>query len=284
MTGYQLIAAVIAFIACFLAIGRVWQVDPLQRRQSRQAYQRYGGLSGQQLGLKGPRLRQWLGAAGFYGKNAPMIYTATVISAAMLGATSGALASIWAGLDIFGVISLSLAGGFLAAKFPSAYIGAKWVNRSDEIADAMPLMLDMLDVCATAGLSVDDSWGAVERQIHGISPALNEEMQLVKLEVRLGKPREMALREMAERSGVGDAAVLASMLTQSERFGSGLADTFRAQSDSMRQDYNRSMEERAHLAGMKTILPVTLLMLPAMLLVTVFPLMIVLLRAFFTEI
>lgn len=284
MTGYQLIAAVIAFIACFLAIGRVWQVDPLQRRQSRQAYQRYGGLSGQQLGLKGPRLRQWLGAAGFYGKNAPMIYTATVISAAMLGATSGALASIWAGLDIFGVISLSLAGGFLAAKFPSAYIGVKWVNRSDEIADAMPLMLDMLDVCATAGLSVDDSWGAVERQIHGISPALNEEMQLVKLEVRLGKPRETALREMAERSGVGDAAVLASMLTQSERFGSGLADTFRAQSDSMRQDYNRSMEERAHLAGMKTILPVTLLMLPAMLLVTVFPLMIVLLRAFFTEI
>ena len=284
MTGYQLIAAVIAFIACFLAIGRVWQVDPLQRRQLRQAYQRYGGLSGQQLGLKGPRLRQWLGAAGFYGKNAPMIYTATVISAAMLGATSGALASIWAGLDIFGLISLSLAGGFLASKFPSSYIGGKWVNRSDEIADAMPLMLDMLDVCATAGLSVDDSWGAVERQISGISPALNEEMQLVKLEVRLGKPRETALREMAERSGVGDAAVLASMLTQSERFGSGLADTFRAQSDSMRQDYNRSMEERAHLAGMKTILPVTLLMLPAMLLVTVFPLVIVLLRAFFTEI
>ncbi len=284
MTGYQLIAAFVAFIACFLAIGRVWQVDPLQRRQLRQAYQRYGGLSGQQLGLKGPRLRQWLGAAGFYGKNAPMIYTATVISAAMLGATSGALASIWAGLDIFGLISLSLAGGFLASKFPSSYIGGKWVNRSDEIADAMPLMLDMLDVCATAGLSVDDSWGAVERQISGISPALNEEMQLVKLEVRLGKPRETALREMAERSGVGDAAVLASMLTQSERFGSGLADTFRAQSDSMRQDYNRSMEERAHLAGMKTILPVTLLMLPAMLLVTVFPLVIVLLRAFFTEI
>ena len=284
MTGYQLIAAVIAFIACFLAIGRVWQVDPLQRRQLRQAYQRYGGLSGQQLGLKGPRLRQWLGAAGFYGKNAPMIYTATVISAAMLGATSGALASTWAGLDIFGLVSLSLAGGFLASKFPSSYIGAKWVNRSDEIADAMPLMLDMLDVCATAGLSVDDSWGAVERQISAISPALCEEMQLVKLEVRLGKPRETALREMAERSGVGDAAVLASMLTQSERFGSGLADTFRAQSDSMRQDYNRSMEERAHLAGMKTILPVTLLMLPAMLLVTVFPLVIVLLRAFFTEI
>ena len=284
MTGYQLIAAVIAFIACFLAIGRVWQVDPLQRRQLRQAYQRYGGLSGQQLGLKGPRLRQWLGASGFYGKNAPMIYTATVISAAMIGATSGALASIWAGLDIFGLIALSLAGGFLASKFPSSYIGGKWVNRSDEIADAMPLMLDMLDVCATAGLSVDDSWGAVERQMSGISPALSEEMQLVKLEVRLGKPRETALREMAERSGVGDAAVLASMLTQSERFGSGLADTFRAQSDSMRQDYNRSMEERAHLAGMKTILPVTLLMLPAMLLVTVFPLVIVLLRAFFTEI
>jgi tight adherence protein C len=158
------------------------------------------------------------------------------------------------------------------------------VSRSNEIADAMPLMLDMLDVCATAGLSVDESWGAVGRQMPGISPALCEEMQLVSLEVRLGKSLELALREMAERIGVGDAAVLASMLIQSERFGSGLADTFRAQSDSMRQDYNRSMEERAHMAGMKTILPVTLLMLPAMLLVTLFPLVIVLLRAFSTEI
>jgi tight adherence protein C len=284
MNGYQLIAAVIAFIACYLAIGRIWQVDPLERRQLRQTFQRYGGLSGQQLGLKGPRLRQWLGAAGFLSPNAPMYYAAIVISMVLVGATFGMLAATWAGLDIFGLIALGLAGGFMASKVPSSYIGNKWVTRSDEIADAMPLMLDMLDVCATAGLSVDDSWSAVERQMPGISPALSEEMQLVKLEVRLGKSRELALREMAERSGVGDAAVLASMLTQSERFGAGLADTFRAQSDSMRQDYNRSMEERAHLAGMKTILPVTLLMLPAMLLVTVFPLVIVLLRAFFTEI
>ncbi len=80
MTGYQLIAAVIAFIACYLAIGRIWQVDPLERRQLRQTFQWYGGLSGQQLGLKGPRLRQWLGAAGFLNPNAPMYYAAIVIS------------------------------------------------------------------------------------------------------------------------------------------------------------------------------------------------------------
>ncbi len=278
MTGYQLIAAFVAFIACFLAIGRVWQVDPLQRRQLRQAYQRYGGLSGQQLGLKGPRLRQWLGAAGFYGKNAPMIYTATVISAAMLGATSGALASIWAGLDIFGLISLSLAGGFLASKFPSSYIGGKWVNRSDEIADAMPLMLDMLEVCSNSGMSLDDSWGTVRGQIQIICPALAEEMELVELEVRLGQNRVVALQSLAERTGVGDAAALASLLEQSERLGSGLAETFRGQASAMRQDYELSLEENAHRMAVTAILPVVLLMAPAFFVVTVLPMGIVIVR------
>ena len=127
-----------------------------------------------------------------------MIYTATVISAAMLGATSGALASTWAGAGHLWIGLTESGRRFFSPRSSRVLISAQsGSTEGDEIADAMPLMLDMLDVCATAGLSVDDSWGGRRAtDFRNQSQRLCEEMQLVKLEVRLGKPRETALREM----------------------------------------------------------------------------------------
>ena len=280
----QLLAGFIAFIACFLAIGSVWNTDASRRRKVSSRLTRFGGVGGEQLGLSGPRLKQWLASAGFFGVNAAIYYMAVLVSLAFIGGMLGLIAARWIGLDIYLTITFGCVGALLFSKIPFGYINSKWQRRRQEVGDAMPLMLDMLDVTTSAGHSVDDAWDAVQAQMLGVSPALSEEMQLVALEIRLGESREHALTEMAERTGVGDAAALASMLTQSERFGSGLSETFRAQAESMRQDYARTMEERAHQSSIKTILPITLLMLPALLLVTIFPFMIVILRAFFREI
>ncbi|MAJ46303.1 MAG: hypothetical protein CBC35_03190 [Planctomycetes bacterium TMED75] len=280
----QLLAAFIAFIACFLAIGAVWNTDSSKRRKTASGINRFGGVGGEQLGLSGPRIKQWLASAGYFGANAAVYYMTFLASMAFIGAIVGLMAARWIELDTFASIAFGAAGGLLFSKIPYIYINSKWQSRRSEVGDAMPLMLDMLDVTTAAGHSVDDAWDSVQRQMLGVSPALSEEMQLVSLEIRLGESRERALKEMAERTGVGDAAALASLLTQSERFGSGLSETFRAQAESMRQDYARTMEERAHQSSIKTILPITLLMLPALLLVTIFPFMVVVLRAFFTEI
>ena len=280
----QFIAGVIAFVACFLAIGSVWNTDSSRRRKTSSGMNRFGGTGGEQLGLAGPRLKQWLASAGFFGANASAYYMAILVSLAFVGGTLGLVAARWIGLDIYLSIAFCGSGALLFARIPFGYINSRWQRRRQEVGDAMPLMLDMLDVTTSAGHSVDDAWDAVQSQMLGVSPALSEEMQLVALEIKLGRTREHALTEMAERTGVGDAAALASMLTQSERFGSGLSETFRAQAESMRQDYARTMEERAHQSSIKTILPITMLMLPALLLVTIFPFMVVILRAFFREI
>ena len=280
----QLLAAFIAFIACFLAIGAVWNTDSSKRRKVASGISRFGGVGGEQLGLSGPRIKQWLASAGYFGTNAAVYYMTFLTSMAFIGAIVGLIAARWIGLDTLASVVFGAAGGLLFSKVPYTYINSRWQSRRQEVGDAMPLMLDMLDVTTAAGHSVDDAWDSVQRQMLGVSPALSEEMQLVSLEIRLGESRERALKEMAERTGVGDAAALASLLTQSERFGSGLSETFRAQAESMRQDYARTMEERAHQSSIKTILPITLLMLPALLLVTIFPFMVVVLRAFFTEI
>ena len=276
----QLLAALIAFGACILAFSAVWNTDPARRRADGSIGRRFVNSSGAGLGLAGPKLKQWLASAGFFEANAAIHYTAITVAAAFAGGILGVLAASWVQLGAFGIVAFAAAGAFLLSRFPQLVVDSRWQARRSEVGDAMPLMLDMMHVSTSAGQSVDEAWDSVLEQMQGVSPALAEEMQLVSLEVRLGESRERALTEMAERTGVGDAAALASMLSQSERFGAGLSDTFRSQAESMRQDYVRGMEERAHQSSIKALLPISLLMLPAMLLVSVVPFIIVTLRAF----
>ena len=278
----QVLAAVIAFAACLIAVVVVSKVDPSRRRKVILGKGRE--LTDDMLGLEGPRLKQWLAAAGFFHPQAALFYTAASISAALIGGALGGLAALWVELPPLGVLFLAFAGAFLVSRIPSIHINRQWERRSRQIADSLPLMFDMMEVCSQSGNSLDEAWSSVQSQMQGVCPALAEEMELVELEYKLGRAREHALRSMAERTGVGDLAALASMLAQSERFGTGLAETFRAQATSMRQDYARALEEQAYRSTLLAVLPVVVLMLPAMLLVTIIPLGIVIVRAFDTEI
>ena len=242
MNELQWLAAFIAFVACFLAVGFLWNTDASRRRKVRSSR---SGLTDQLLGLQGPSLKQWLAAAGFFSSNASIVYSMAVILAAFVGGLVGIVAASWIEVGTFGILAIALGIAFLFSRVPGAWINARWRRRSREIGHAMPLMLDMMDVCTTAGLSVDDAWESVERQMEGVSPSLAEEMELVAFEVQLGRTREKALNSMAERTGVGDFAALASMLGQSERFGTGLSETFQAQGAAIRQDYVRALEEDA---------------------------------------
>lgn len=281
MNELQWIAAFIAFFASVLAIGALWNTDDSRRRKVRSSR---SGLTDELLGLQGPSLKQWLAAAGYFNASASTIYSMSVIVAAFLGGLLGIMAASWIELGMFGVVSMAAGSAFIVSRFPGAYINSKWRARSREIGHAMPLMLDMMDVCTSAGLSVDDAWESVEQQMEGVSPSLAEEMELVAFEVRLGRSRELALNGMAERTGVGDFAALASMLGQSERFGTGLSETFQAQGAAIRQDYVRTLEEEAHKASAKTVLPLVLLMLPALILVTSVPMIVVIIRGVLAEV
>ena len=276
-SNVSILAAVVAFGACFLAVAVVTRVDPHRRRQSGT---RGSGLFGLNdlSSVKGPRMKQWLASAGYFGKDAALVYAAVSAGFALLGGILGGIAGSWAELGTIGILTFACAGIFLFARLPGSYINRRWAERSALIGRSFPLMLDMLEVCANSGMSIDESWSTVRGQINDVCPPLAEEMELVELEVRLGQSRIDALNSLAERTGVGDASALATLLEQSERLGSGLSETFRGHAQAMRQDYALSLEENAHRMSVTAILPVALLMAPAFFLVTVLPMGIVIVR------
>ena len=281
MNDLQWIAAFIAFVACVIAIGALWNTDASRRRKIRTTR---SGLTDELLGVQGPSIKQWLAAAGFFDSNAAIIYTMCTIVAVFVGGMLGVLAAAWIELGMYGLLAMAAGTAFVFSRVPGAFINSRWRRRSGEIGHAMPLMLDMMDVCTSSGLSVDDAWENVQQQMEGVSPSIAEEMELVAFEVQLGRSREVALNRMAERTGVGDFAALATMLGQSERFGTGLSDTFQAQGAAIRQDYVRVQEEEAHKASAKVVLPLVLLMLPALILVTTIPMIVVILRGVLAEV
>jgi tight adherence protein C len=271
----QLLAAVVAFVACMIVLSSLRRADASRRRGVRRLVeaQEVAHIMGD---AEGPQIRQWLLSAGFYGENAVVLYFACTIAASLLGGLFAAAGAGWADVGPLGVILFATAGAFIGSRVLPTWIDSRWSQRARRIREGFPLMLDMLDVCTTAGMAVDEAWQAVERQLYGVNNELSDEMAIVAVEVRLGIEREIALRHMAERSGVGDAAALASMLVQSERFGSGMAETFRSQAKAMREEHARALEERVHRSSATAVLPVAVLMLPAFLLVTVAPMAVLL--------
>ena len=106
-------------------------------------------------------------------------------------------------------------------------------------------MLDMLVVCVEAGLGLNQALVRVADEIDHVSRVMSEQLALVNLEMRAGTPRDEALKNLAERTGLADMKSLVSMLVQTDRFGTSVADALRVHSDTMRTKRRQRAEEAA---------------------------------------
>ena len=97
--------------------------------------------------------------------------------------------------------------------------------------------------------------------------------------MRLGVDRDIAIRKMGDRTGVSGFSSLAAMLSQSERFGTGVAETFMIHADALRYEELQSMEERAYIASIKVLIPIAVFLLPAVLLILGGPMLILVIRS-----
>lgn len=273
-----ILAALIGFVATLLAISAFRRTDARTRRKIPASSNRSNFLNYNLAMIKGPSQKQWLASAGFFSHDASKIYAAVTIGAVFVGGCLGGIAGRWADLGSMGIFALAFAGAFVFSRIPASLINARWSNRSRQVAGAFPLMLDMLEVCTRAGQSLDESWAKVRLQLLQINPVLSEEMELVELEVRLGQDRTVALRSLAERTGVPDIAALATLLDHSNRFGAGLSETFRGQSDAMSKDRSLALEENVHTLELTATFSMVVLMLPAIFLIAVIPLGIIIVR------
>ncbi len=134
-------------------------------------------------------------------------------------------------------------------------------------------------VCVEAGLGLNQAIVRVAEEMRHISVAMAEELAMVNLEIRAGQPRDEALRNLGERTGLEDIRSLVGMLIQTERFGTSIAQALRVHSDTLRVKRRQRAEETAAKMSVKMLFPLVLCIMPALLILVMGPAILQIIRA-----
>ena len=225
-------------------------------------------------------VRQFLTQAGYPDPSAVSVYWAARVTLA-------------AGLPAAGILLLPIVGAsptqvmlgvfwFMALGWvgPTFYVRSRLKARQKEVQLALPDMLDMLVVCVEAGLGLNQALVRVSEEIDHVSPIMSEQLALINLEMRAGTPRDEALKNFAERTGLADIRSLVSMLIQTDRFGTSVANALRVHSETMRTKRRQRAEEAAAKTTIKLVFPLVLFVFPAMFVVVLGPSALAIFRTF----
>ena len=165
-------------------------------------------------------------------------------------------------------IGLSLGGGLFGFYLPTLLLGSKIRRRQGVIIKAMPDALDLLTVCVEAGLGFDQAMSQVNvKWDNELSMAFGRVLQ----ELRLGKLRREALRDMAERIEVPEMTSFAAAIIQADQLGVSMAKVLRIQSEQMRIRRRQRAEKKAHEAPIKMLIPMAFLIFPSIYIVLLGP-------------
>ena len=211
------------------------------------------------------RTRGWLIQAGFRDAIDVNYY----FGARLLMAAAGfAAVALFAGLDnLFLLVGVPGLGFFL----PRFILKRMIKDRQHRIRIGLPDALDLTVICVEAGLALDQALTRVGEDLHHAHPDLSDEFHLVNLEMRAGKPRAEALRNLVDRTGVDDIRSLVGTLIQTDRFGTSVAQALRVHSDSLRTERRQRAEEQAAKTTIKMVPPLVIFVLLPFLFVSVGP-------------
>ena len=162
---------------------------------------------------------------------------------------------------------------------PALYVRARADRRQREIVNGFPDALDLMLVCVEAGLGMEASFSRVGMEMTTSHPLLAEQFGAVVLELRAGRSHDDALRRMADRAGVDDIRAFCTLLIQSTKLGSSIAQTLRIYASEMREKRRMRAEEKAHRLPVLISIPLVACMLPTMIGVLMLPAAIRVIRA-----
>ena len=178
-------------------------------------------------------------------------------------------------INVFFIPVVAFALGYL---LPDMWLTWRVGSRQRKLRRGLPDALDLLVICVEAGLGLDQALLKVSQDMKISHPELSEELQFVNLEMRIGKTRIEALRELARRTGLDDIKALTAMLIQTERFGTSIAQSLRVYSDDMRIKRRQRAEEMSAKTSVKMVPPLVFFIFPALMVVILGPAMITLMH------
>jgi len=157
---------------------------------------------------------------------------------------------------------------------PNEFLRHAAKRRQKQIKKGMANALDLLVVCVESGLGLDQAIMQVSKELQHAHPEISEEFGLVNLELRAGKRRVDALRNLGLRTGVDEVKKLVAVLVQADRFGTSIASSLKGHSDYMRVQARQEAETRAAKIGVKLVFPIFFFILPSLFVVTVGPIIV----------
>jgi tight adherence protein C len=221
-------------------------------------------------------VKQRLIRAGYRKESTVRIFNgAKFITPLLLAAL--ALVTGLGSLSPFFVYAVCLGLGYLA---PDFWLGRKIKTRQSKIRRGLPDVLDLLVICIEAGLSLDQGTVRTSEELDHAQPELCDELRVVVLEQRAGRPRQDTWKHLAERTDVDCVRNLVSMLIQAEQFGTSIGKTLRTHSDTLRTQRIQQVEEQAAKTTIKLIFPLVFFIFPSLFLVVLGPAILIMMDSF----
>lgn len=177
----------------------------------------------------------------------------------------------------FFAYALALALGFLA---PDFWLGRRIKARELNIRLGLPEFLDLAVVCIEAGLSLDQAIMRSVDELRLSQPEISDELSLVLLEQRAGRPRHDAWQHLNDRADIDVIRALTSAINQADQFGTSVAKILRVQADTLRVQRRQDVEEQAAKTAVKLVFPLVLFIFPSIFVVTVGPAIIIMAESF----
>jgi tight adherence protein C len=211
--------------------------------------------------------------AGLRGRSVPFVFWGTklILAAALPAAFVLTAVAFLKTLSSSHMLLIACFLAMLGLVLPDLWLSVRTSGRLKRIVRGFPDALDLLVVCVEAGMGLDAAIQKVGEEVGLTHPELSEELKIVNLELRAGKARQQALRSLADRTGIEDVKSLVTMLIQTDRFGTSVAQALRVYSDSFRTARYQRAEEIAAKIATKLIFPLVLFIFPCMFVVLMGP-------------
>jgi tight adherence protein C len=162
-------------------------------------------------------------------------------------------------------------GGIIGYLGPSLYIDKRIKTRKAEHGAGFPDFMDLLVVCADAGLSMEAALDRVGRELSDSYPSLTANLHMTNLEIRAGRTMSEALEHLGDRLGIEEARSFATLIQQSAELGSSITEALRVYSDDMRHKRLSKAEEKAYSLPAKLSVPMMICIFPVLFVVILLP-------------
>jgi tight adherence protein C len=210
------------------------------------------------------KLQKKLMHAGYRSERAPVVYRALQLLSLVFFPSVVALACAVMGRPVgsaaFWILAAFIVGFFL----PRYALGKMIKSRQQRLQWGLADALDLMVVSIEAGLGLNAALVRVGEELREVHPDISVEFALTNMEIRVGRDRAEALRNLAERTGVEDLRSLCAMLIQADRFGTSIARAVRVYADSLRTKRRQRAEQAAQKAAVKLLFPLACFLFPTL--------------------